>query len=174
MVYAAINEKGERFYTHLKKVFEAINNRQRDYNWLISYAVCYPHDPDTARMLEQDYCWISGDDLTELVNREDFQWIWAVLSGFDKSVELSEVLKYELPYADGYEGFWQKPFSIQHPLAAIEIVPWDSSLTLLFSREIEIVDDFRKFFPYSENLEDYLDKEEKTRVSLQKAIRKQN
>lgn len=159
MIYAAINEKGEKYYTYLSRVFAAIKDRQRDYNWLISYAVCYPHDPDTARMLEQDYCWLSGDELTELVKKEDFQWIWAVLSGFDKSVELSEVLKYELPYADDYEGFWQKPISIQHPLAKIEIVPWDSTLTLLFSREKAIVDDFREFFPYSENLEDYLDRE---------------
>ncbi len=159
MIYAAINNKGERFYTHLSRVFEAIKNRQREYNWLISFAVCYPRDPETDEMLSKDYCWISGDDLTELVAREDFQWIWAVLSGFDKSIELSEVLKYDLPYADGYKGFWQKPLSIQHPLAAIEIVPWDSSLTLLFSREKEIVDDFRRFFPYSENLEDYLGRE---------------
>ena len=109
-------------------------------------------------MLGQDYCWLSGDELTELVNKEDFQWIWAVLSGFDKSVELSEVLKYALPYADDNEGLWKKPVSIQHPLAKIEIVPWDSSATLLFSREKKIVDDFRKFFTNSESLEDYLDK----------------
>ena len=158
MIYAAINEKGEKYFTRLSRVFEAIGNRQREYNWLISYAVCYPQDPETAKMLEQDYCWLSGDELTELVNKEDFQWIWAVLSGFEKSVELSEVLKYDLPYADDNEGLWKKPVSIQHPLAKIEIVPWDSSATLLFSHEKEIVDAFRRFFPYSENFEDYLDK----------------
>ena len=158
MVYAAINERGEKYYTHLKRVFEAIKGRQREYNWLITYAVCCPRDPEAAKMLEQDYCWIGGDELTELVNKEDFQWIWAVLSGFDKSVELSEALKYELPFADENERLWQKPASIQHPLAEVEIVAWDSSLTLLFSRRKEIVDDFRNFFPYSVNFEDLLDK----------------
>ena len=34
----------------------------------------------------------------------------------------------------GYDGFWKNPVSIQHPLAELEIVAWDSTLTLLISR----------------------------------------
>jgi hypothetical protein len=36
VVYGAINEKGEKYYTYLKKVFDAIDNKQKDYNWLIN------------------------------------------------------------------------------------------------------------------------------------------
>jgi hypothetical protein len=107
--------------------------------------------------LNKEYCWISGEDLTEMINQEDFQWIWAVLSGFDKSIELSEVLKYNLPYADGYSVFWNKPLTLQHPLSGIEIVPWDSSLTLILSKNREVVDTFMNSFPYSQRLEDYID-----------------
>ena len=86
MVYGAINEKGEQYYTYLRKLFEAIGNRQTEYNWLITDCVCYPANPKTAAMLREKYCWITGEDLTELVEQEDFQWIWAVLSAGVKEI----------------------------------------------------------------------------------------
>ena len=50
-----------------------------------------------------------------MVETEDFQWIWAVLSGFPRHMSLDQVLEYDLPYADMYTGFWTNPVSIQHP-----------------------------------------------------------
>ena len=44
MVYGAINEKGEKYYTYLKKVFDAIDNKQKEYNWLITDCECYPNN----------------------------------------------------------------------------------------------------------------------------------
>lgn len=155
MIYGAIDEKSERFYTDLKNVFDSIGNIQTEYNWLITNHECYPTNPKAEAMFRTEYCWISGQELTDIVHTEDFQWIWAVLSGFDKTIPLTEILKYDLPYADGYEGFWKLPLTMQHPLAQIEIVPWDSTLTLIFSRSKDVIDDFRRFFPQSENLEDY-------------------
>ena len=157
LVYGAINEKSEKYYTHLKKVFDAIDNKQKEYNWLITDCECYPNNQKIKELLNKEYCWLSGEELTEMVNQEDFQWIWAVLSGFDKSIELSDILKYDLPYADEYTGFWNKPLTLQHPLSKIEIVPFDSSLTLILSEDKEIVSSFMRCFPYSENLEDYID-----------------
>lgn len=77
------------------------------------------------------------------------------LSGFDKNISLSEVLLYPQPYADGYKGFWRNPLSIQHPLANLEIVAWDSSSILCFSRNEDIVKDFLNFFPLSKDLAIY-------------------
>lgn len=87
--------------------------------------------------------------------KEDFQWIWGVLSGFDKNIDIKEVLNYSLPYADSYEGFWKKPLSLQHPLASLEIVAWDSSSTSIISKDRKIINDFRLKFPLSEDLETY-------------------
>lgn len=78
-----------------------------------------------------------------------------MLSGFEKNVTLHEVLRYDLPYANDYDGFWNNPVSIQHPMASVEIVPWDSSLTLVISKDDELVEDFMKAFPLSEDLETY-------------------
>ncbi|MBB6713395.1 hypothetical protein [Clostridium gasigenes] len=49
-----------------------------------------------------------------------------MLSGSPQNITIDEILKYPLPYADGYKGFWKNPISLQHPLVEIEIVPWDS------------------------------------------------
>lgn len=158
MVYGAINSKGEKYYTYMKKLFGAIGNRQKDFNWLITDCICYPDNPKFDAMLSKEYCWISGEDLTSLVEQEDFQWIWAVLSAFDKSVALSDVLNYELPRAEDYNGFWTGPVSMQHPLARIEIVPWDSTMTMIFSDDKSIIDSFRAAYPYSEDFEAYLNR----------------
>ena len=156
MVYGAVNAKGEKYYTYLKKLFDAIGNSQQDFNWLITDCVCYPDNPKTDAMLSKNYCWITGVELTELVRQEDFQWIWAILSGFDKTVPLEEVLKYDLPKAEDYNGFWNRPISIQHPLARVEIVPWDSTMTMIFSDDKSIIDRFRAAYPFSEDFEAYL------------------
>ena len=152
MVYGAILEKGEKYYTHLGKVFGAIGNRQNEYNWLITDCECYPATEKFSELFDRDYCWLSGDELTSIVNTEDFQWVWAVLSGFNKNIPLNKVLESPLPYADGYTGFWKNPVSIQHPLASIEIVALDSSLTLVISNQKGFVHSYMKAFPLSEDL----------------------
>lgn len=73
----------------------------------------------------------------------------------EKNITLEEVKRYDLPYADGYKGFWDENISIQHPLATIELVAWDSSCTLFISKNDELVDKFRKEFPLSVDLEKY-------------------
>ena len=45
--------------------------------------------------------------------------------------------------------------SIQHPLASVELVAWDSSCTLLISKEERHVKAFREAFPLSEDLKEY-------------------
>lgn len=155
MIYGAILKKGEKYYTNLCKTFNGISNVQTEYNWLITDCECYPNSPHINKLLSQKYSWLSGNEITSIVNKENFQWIWAVLSGFKKNIPLKDVLKYPLPYADGYKGFWKNPISIQHPLASIEIVPWDSSLTLVISDQKEIIDTYRRAFPLSEDLTSY-------------------
>ncbi len=171
MVYGAIDEKGNKYYTYLSEVFAAIHQEQKNYNWLITDSEIYPEleeakklftgdlyledESDIQRIPSRKYCFLSGDELTEIIRKEDFQWIWAVLSGFDKSIPLEEILKYPLPYLDGYESFWKTPLSMQHPLAEIEIVPFDSSMTLVFSTRKDIVDMFLDAIPGSRDLSRY-------------------
>lgn len=162
MIYGAILDKGEKHYTYLQKVFDAIGNRQTEYNWLITDCECYPKSPETARLFSQEYCFLSGDELTDIVKSEDFQWIWAVLSGFKKDIPFEEIMKHPLPYANEYEGFWKNPLSIQHPLASVEIVPWDSMLTLILSDDKNIVAEYMSAFPLSRDLAEYNEQAERS------------
>ncbi|BCJ94243.1 hypothetical protein acsn021_18120 [Anaerocolumna cellulosilytica] len=150
----AILEKGERCYTHLKGIFDGINNVQRGYNWLITDCECCTINADYSKRIFQygTYGWLSGEELTDMVNKEDFQWVWGVLSAFNKEISLEEILKYSLPYADGYKGFWENPISIQHPLAHMELVPWDSSCTIIICKDDRITESFMKSYPFSRDL----------------------
>ena len=148
----AILEKGEHYYTHMSNVFNAIENEQLKYNWLITNCECYPQDRSIAELFSKEYLWISGKQLTEIICKENFQFIWGVFSGFSSEVTLEDVLRYDLPFADGYEGFWKDNVGIQHPLAQVELVAWDSSLTLLISKDDSLIQKFRSNFPLSEDL----------------------
>ena len=153
----ALLEKEEKYYTYLKKIFIEMDNFQKNYNWLISDCEAYPErEADSIRIHQYgQYAWISGEELTNMINRDDFQWIWAVLSGFEKHITLEEVKKYDLPYADDYSGFWNENVSMQHPLATIELVALDSSSTLFISNDDLLVNKFRSAFPLSVDLEAY-------------------
>ena len=159
MIKGAIINKGEDRYTSFKKIFKALNNFQKNYNWLITDCEAYPekwgHEERIHQSKHGKYAWISGEELTGIINKDDFQWVWAVLSGFDKSCSKDDILKYELPYADGYGGFWKETLSIQHPLASVELVAWDGYLTLFISKDEDIVNCFKKSFPLSRDLEEY-------------------
>lgn len=151
----AISSKDEQYHTYLKKLFIAIDNRQLQYNWLITDHECYPKNNEFANLLSAEYVWITGEELTKMIQKEDFQWIWAVLSGFKKDIQLEDILKYELPYAKENYDFWKSPVRIHHPLAEIEIIADDSTSTIVISQDDEIVNSFIRFFPLSEDYERY-------------------
>ena len=171
MIYGVIDEKSRKYYTFLGDVFDAIGDEQLNYNWLITDSDIVAHSERLNRLNTKqyyqyvdgkavpipapEYYFLSGKELSEIVRADDAQWIWGVLSGFDPGIPLEEILRHPLPTADGCEGFWTRPPALQHPLAALEIVPWDSSCVLLFSRRRETADRFRAAFPASRDLEEY-------------------
>ncbi len=171
MIYGVIDEKSKSRYTFFKDVFTAINNLQINYNWLITDSeiiansdelialntnVYWKHENGKPVVVPApEYHFLSGNELTKIVARDNSQWIWGVLSGFNKSIRKEEILRYPLPTANGNKGFWKNPPSMQHPLAAIEIVPFDSSLILFFCKDKELVDLFRTEFPACEDLSAY-------------------
>ena len=161
MIYGSILEKGERFYTRLLGILRAIEPLHESFNWLVTDYECYPNDPLVDEFFSREYCFLSGEELSTLLEQDDFQWIWGVFSAFEQDVPLEEILKYPVPYADHNPTFWKNPLTMQHPLAQIEIVAFDSSLTLFLSKEQSYVDRFRHAFPLSEDLREYNEKETK-------------
>jgi len=153
--------RGPNYSPNLKPIFKELNGFHKKLNWLITNYECFSPDEDNEKYVELlkgdgKPIWVTGEELDEIImTDEELYWIWGVLSAFKKDVSKEDVLKYEEPWADGYTGFWQNPISIQHPSAEVEIVPWDSSLVLLISKEEEIINEFRKHYPLAKDLEKY-------------------
>ena len=100
MTYGVIDRKNQKFYTYLIKVFQGINNAQKQYNWLITdLENCIWVDEKQVFVNEKgfkDYVWISGEELTKTQEENyNFQWIWGVFSGFKKDVskDLVEMIR---------------------------------------------------------------------------------
>ena len=142
----------------IQEVFEAIHNVQLNYNWLITECWHGTMVPEIDDILAQsDYCWITGEELTRLVaDAARSSTCSGMFTGFPKDVSLEEVLRYPLPTWESPH-FWHSPLTLQHPLAQIEIAPWDGMLMLILSSDGKIVRDFRAHFPAeaTQDLEEY-------------------
>ncbi len=156
MVYGIIIDKDDKWHTNLQKLFAAMKNEQLNYKWLISHYDCYPLKPSLKYLLDHEYEYLilSGKELTELAE-EGFQWIWGTFSAFDPSVSDEEILNHSLPRNDCYKGFWKLPLTIQHPLAKIELVAFDSTLTLAFTKDRQLFETIKETYPLAEDLEVY-------------------
>lgn len=144
-----ISEKEEKYYTHMLKVLNSIGGRNLEYNWLITDIEAYPQDDGELDKLisENDYLFLSTDELITMLEKKDFQWIWAVFSAIPKEYTKEEVLKYELPFADGnYDIYKENIFVIQHSLADIEIVAEDSSSVFIVAKDDEIANKFKEVY----------------------------
>ena len=83
-------EKGQEYYTNLRKVFKAFNNIHLEYNWLITDCCAYPENEDIEELLSREYCFISGEELDTIIKKEDFQLTWGVLSLSHEIISISE------------------------------------------------------------------------------------
>ena len=146
------------FHTNLRLVFEAFGGREREFDWLLTDLELnfYPpgleyiggDDRETAK-------WCSGDELSDIVTAHEIQFIWGVLSGFRPEGTINPAAPRVYPFADCNRSLWTPGARIQHPLADVEIVCWDSSATLLLSRDDELTRRFRSFFPEAVELDQY-------------------
>ena len=151
-----INE-GEEFYTDLKALFEAMDNSYKEYNWLITDYECYPQDERLAEIFSGEPVFISGQEIMDLLQIENFQWIWGTFSAFDKGVKKEDVFQYGFPVSSENENIWKKPFSLQHPLASAEIIAWDSSMTVIISKEDNVISTLMANKDSAIKLEEYID-----------------
>ncbi|HFJ9292379.1 TPA: hypothetical protein ACGW6U_001380 [Bacillus cereus] len=144
-------------YTVLASVFDSFQGREKEFNWLITEMEIVAHQEEK---LIRDYpkmshpiVWIAGEDLSNLVKKYNPQFIWGVLSAFDKSINIDINNLLVEPYANGNEGLWVPSPNIQHPQAKLEIVCWDSYVTLFFSKDEDIDDKFQDYFKSAKKLD---------------------
>jgi hypothetical protein len=140
------------FYTDLRVIFDALDGHQTEFVWLLTDLVCSNYPPP---LVPSGPLWMTGQQLTTLVTRYTIQFVWGVISGFPTQPMIRLDCAEDLPYADGNRALWQPGVTIQHPEAVAEIVCWDSTATLLLSKDTELTGRFRTFFPEAVDLDKY-------------------
>lgn len=144
-----ISEKEEKYYTHMLKLINAIGGRDLNYNWLITDIEAYPQDNGELDKLitESKYLFLSTDEMINILEKNDFQWIWAVFSLIPKKYSKEEILKFEMPFAENNNDIYEDDPIIQHPLAEIEIDAVDSTFVQIISNDNRIMELFKKVYP---------------------------
>jgi len=149
-----IIDEGFKFYTDMRLILAPIEDIAARYNWLVTNHECY-WEKWAKFENENGYAWLSGSELLDFVKTGGIQFVWAVFSGFQSHIPLEKILEYDRPYADGYSGFWKNPISLQHPLAEIEIVAFDSTFTLCIAKDEKVIDALTSCFPQAKDLEEF-------------------
>ncbi|MFT9847658.1 hypothetical protein [Aneurinibacillus sp. REN35] len=144
-----------KYPTDLRMVFDAFEGKQKKFNWLLTNLELHYEPEEILYNNSRTAAWITGEELTRIVYQYKIQFIWGVLSGFKKDITIDlDNLDVE-PFADGNRGFWIAAPQIQHPLATVELVCWDSTLTLLLSKDEDLTDKFRRYFVGTEDLDQH-------------------
>jgi len=143
------------YHTDLRLVFEALGGRQREFNWLITDLELNYYPPRLRNTSREQATWMEGAELSEIVNANDIQFIWGVLSGFRSEITIDISALNPRPFADDNRRLWSPEVAIQHPLAEVEIVCWDSGATLFLTHDDDLSRRFREFFPEAVDLNDY-------------------
>ena len=144
-----ISIKEDKGYTYMLKILNGIGGKKLKYNWLITDIIAYPQNNGKIfkSIMEEDYVFLSTEQLIELLCIEDFQWIWAVFSAIPENYLLEEVLRFDLPFADGNGDIYNNIPIIQHPLAEIEIDAYDSTAVAIVSKDVKVANLFKEIYP---------------------------
>ena len=138
-------------YTMMRQVLINLNLTNKDYIWLVTDIEAYPTNEKLNNLISNnDYLLLTTKELVDILNEEDFQWIWAVFSAIPSSYSKEEILKYDLPFiqpiSKEYDPFGSNP-KVQHPLAVFEIGAWDCSGMFLVTDDENLLAKFKKSYP---------------------------
>lgn len=145
---AVLIRGGDRTYTKLNDIFEGIDNSHKEYNWLLSNmeVSVLNNEALDEDLNNREYLFLTGEELDKLINENDIQFIWGIITGFDKNRTEEEVVEECIPQIEGFKGYWDENISLQHGLSIIEIVACDSSYVIVVSDEDEIIKSMDKHF----------------------------
>lgn len=152
MAWSVLLREGEPWYTSLRTVFDALENQQTAYHFLLAgietnrmELPCCQYGPEPV--------WISGTDLTRLVSDHKIQWIWGAFLGFPPEVTREEALSStQALYAPGGADMdsWTLRNRFLETKAEFIIYADDSSFVEILSRKRELTEMFHAHKPLSE------------------------
>lgn len=143
----SINDRDS--YTLMLEILNALNIPV-DYKWLITGIEAYPNDSRFSKKLDDQNnpLILTNSKLVSELEKEDFQWIWGTLSLFEENITEDQIRQFDVPdICANPEMFITDIPIIQHPLAILEINPFDSSYVFIHTDREEYLTSFKKLFP---------------------------
>jgi hypothetical protein len=139
-------------YTRLKQVLIDLDLKNKDYLWLISDIEAYPRKKEYEELIENNsYLWLTTKELIDMLEADDFQWVWAVFSAIPSCFQKEDILKFALPCVKTIEKGKYDPHvdepKLQHPYSDFELYAVDSSWMFIISENEEILSKFMKAYP---------------------------
>lgn len=139
------------YHTDVKHIFDALEGRQREFNWLITERETYSL-PSVKEIFNGEIVLLSGDELTDIVTQNRIQFVWGILSAFDKSIDIDITNLSVIPTFDGEWKYGGEDVHMQHPLAIAEIVCVDSSYTIFLSKDKDLSNRFHRHYSDAQDL----------------------
>lgn len=143
-----------QYYTMMKQVLYDLELTNKDYLWLISDIEAYPRKEKYQDIVQEEYLLINTKEFAEMLEYEDFQWVWAVFSAIPPNYKTEDILQFELPYIMDIEEKTYNPCTdepkTQHPYAEFEIYAFDSSYMFMITDNTELISRFKKSYPLYE------------------------
>lgn len=140
------------YYTCLKQILHDLELADKQYLWLISdFEACPRKEKYQELVYNNEYLLMNTNELINMLEDEDFQWIWAVFSAIPITYSEEDILQFDLPcFWSVEEGMYNpcedKP-KLQHPYASFEIYAFDSSYMFIISDDEELISKFQKCYP---------------------------
>ena len=122
-----ISKRDDKCYTNMLKIINTIGGRNLDYNWLITEI-----ETNTGDYFYDQYIILSNNELLDKLESNEIQWIWGNFSGIPTKYSKKEILTSKLPGLDNID---KKIITIQHPLAEIEIIAYDSTFVQIITKD---------------------------------------
>ena len=145
------SKKHFKYYTMLKQILYDLELVDKNYWWLISDVEAYPQKEKYEDMLQEEYLLINTNELVEMLEEDDFQWVWAVFSVIPSNYTKEDILQFELPCVENLDDKKYNPHEdipkMQHPYAELEIYAVDSSYMFMITDNEELICRFKKSYP---------------------------
>lgn len=129
------------YFTDIRLMLDALGVCAADYDWYISDIETNYYGTD----FHSEDQWICGQQLSDFLQNNDVQFIWAVFSavptGHRSAVE-------EVPYVEGNPNYWKGTEPMPQLAGALfEIACWDSSATIFIGLPAEMEASLIRAYP---------------------------
>ena len=143
------------YYTLLKQVLYDLELTNKQYNWLISDIEAYPRKSEYQKLIDNnEYLWLSTRELVEMLEEDDFQWVWAVFSAIPAKYSEKDILNFELPNISDFNAGMYNPLidkpKLNHPYSECEIYAVDSSYLFMVTDNEQLLSRFQEKYPFYE------------------------